>query len=218
MAEGDAPPEGGAKGKGSFFKKNKTTLMIAGGLVVLLLLYLVMRKSSTSSSAPSTASTTAANGGIDPSTGYLYGSAADLAAQGASGATAGVPGPAGPTGATGATGPAASSPDVYNAQGRDLGQYKYGQDELTYLQGNIGSYGITQAEYNDIAAEYQKILKKYGQAAADAFHYGWSGPGKVSTTNSGGSPGPNAMTAKPQPAPVSTKKTVIQPNNTLRTH
>lgn len=228
MAENE-PPEGGtAKKKDTFFKKNKTYLMIAGGMVVLLLLYLVMKKSSGSSAANTSAATTAANGAIDPSTGYLYGSAADLAAQnGASGATSGVPGPAGATGATGPAGSPANTPDVYTSTGRDIGQYKYGQDELTYLQGNIGSYGITQSEYNDVLAKYKAMVAKYGQAAADAYHYGWSGPGKVSTTNSGGGPGPAAIAAlknptvalgSPKPAVISSRKTVVQPSTPTSIH
>jgi|SRR5277367_1848526 len=90
-----------SKGKGSFVEKHKPWLY-GGVAIVLVIIFLLMRHSS--SSASSTPSTTAANSGIDPSTGYLYGSPADIAAQGGSGTTSTIPGPAGSTGATGATG------------------------------------------------------------------------------------------------------------------
>lgn len=72
-----------------------------------------------------------------------------------------------------------SKPDYYNAQGKDVGQYRYGADELSYLQSNIGNFGLTQAEYTDVSNAYAQIVQKYGQGTANDLHYSWIGPGNV---------------------------------------
>jgi hypothetical protein len=72
-----------------------------------------------------------------------------------------------------------SKPDYFNAQGQDLGQYRYGQDELTYLQQNIGNFGLTQAEVTDVDNAYAQVAQQYGQDTANALHYSWIGPGNV---------------------------------------
>jgi hypothetical protein len=107
---------------------------------------------------------------------------------------------------------------VYTAGGRDLGQYKYGQDQLSYILANIGKYGFTQQEYNDVKARYDAIAAQYGQAAADAYHYGWNPNKPVSTTGVGGTPGPSLPAAKPKAAVISTRQTVVQPSTPVRTH
>lgn len=99
MAEEEA-----AKPKGNWFKKNKKFVIVGGVAALLLVLYLFMHKSSANASAANQ-QTVAANGGIDPGTGYLYGSPADLAAMGGAGAYSSVPGPAGAQGPAGPAGP-----------------------------------------------------------------------------------------------------------------
>jgi hypothetical protein len=68
---------------------------------------------------------------------------------------------------------------AYSTSGRDLGEYRYGGDQLSYLKQNIGSFGITQSEYQDVVNAYQKIATSQGSAAANAMHYSWIGPGNV---------------------------------------
>jgi resuscitation-promoting factor RpfA len=95
----------GKKGKGGAFKKYKWWF-IGGGAVLLGIIYVAIKKSNSNSAASTTGNPagTATQSGINPATGYLYGSPADVAASGSSGTVAGTPGPAGATGATGATG------------------------------------------------------------------------------------------------------------------
>lgn len=98
----------GVAAKGGKFQKYKWWI-IGGAIIILLLLFFMLRSKSSSSSqqAANDAATAAQQqSGIDPETGYEYGSAADLAALGASSSSAGTPGPAGATGATGTTGAA----------------------------------------------------------------------------------------------------------------
>lgn len=103
--------DAGKKGKKGV---KKYTWFIVGGIAfVIILIYVAMKKGSGSSGS---SSTTAANTGVDPATGYLYGSPADLAAlNGASSSgssyqsgsgLAGATGPAGPAGPAGPPGPA----------------------------------------------------------------------------------------------------------------
>ncbi|TNC19073.1 hypothetical protein [Amycolatopsis alkalitolerans] len=82
--------------------------------------------------------------------------------------------------------PGSSSPStpthVYNAQGQDLGEYRYGGDQLSYLKSQIGNYGITQSEYNDVVAAFQQVAAQHGVDYANQQHYSWIGPGNVQTT------------------------------------
>lgn len=76
--------------------------IVAGGGLVLVVLFMAVRSANKANSPSATTTNTVPNTGvgssaINPSTGYLYGSPADLAAQGIS--------TVGPTGAQGATGP-----------------------------------------------------------------------------------------------------------------
>ena len=97
--------------KGMLQGKQKWYLI--GGLAIIAVLVLVFVKKSNANANGSAAQTTAANNGINPATGYLYGSPADQAAQG--GGSGGSPGqqgatgPAGPAGATGPAGPAGAT-------------------------------------------------------------------------------------------------------------
>jgi len=77
------------------------------------------------------------------------------------------------------TGSSAAPTDVYNAAGRDLGQYRYGGDELSYIQQNIGKFGFTQSLYNDVLKAYQQVAAKSGVGQANSMHYSWIGPGNV---------------------------------------
>lgn len=112
MADEPAPPpaaDGKKSKKGGGLQKYKW--YIIGGIVVLGILFVAIRSANkasnaTDTSAPSTSDLANMNG-INPGTGYLYGSPADLAAQGA-GSTQ-VPGPPGPAGPAGPAGPPGSS-------------------------------------------------------------------------------------------------------------
>jgi hypothetical protein len=77
---------------GGWVEKHKT-IAYGGMALVLVLLYLFMKKGGSASSAGTTAAgdNTAAQSGIDPATGYLYGSPADMAALGSSGTSASTP-------------------------------------------------------------------------------------------------------------------------------
>src|SRR5215471_18894848 len=71
--------------KGDNFWKKYKWLLIGGLAVVLVMLWFFLRGGSASGSASTASQQTAANNGIDPGTGYLYGSPADIAALGGSG-------------------------------------------------------------------------------------------------------------------------------------
>lgn len=109
MAEAETPPVGGDHGKGKKggFEKHKV-YYIGGGVLVLIVLFLAVRSSNNASNTAATDPTAGTNlAGINPATGYLYGSPADTAAQGGGSTTTGIPGPAGPAGPPGPAGPAA---------------------------------------------------------------------------------------------------------------
>lgn len=80
------------------------------------------------------------------------------------------------------SGSQATPAHVYNNQGQDLGEYRYGGDELSYLKANIGNYGLTQSEVNDVVAAYTQVAQQYGNDYANQQHYSWIGPGNVQTT------------------------------------
>lgn len=71
---------------------------------------------------------------------------------------------------------------VFGSGGRDLGPWKYGQDQITYITQHIGSYGYTQQILNDVQAAYNKVVAKDGAAYANQMHYNWIGPGNVTAT------------------------------------
>src|SRR5690242_11555784 len=108
MAEENPVPPGSAKkGKnGDFVKKYKW--YIIGGVAVVGILFVALRGKGASSGTGSgqSAGDYASQNAINPATGYLYGSPADLAAQGAGSTQTGIPGPQGPAGPAGPPGPA----------------------------------------------------------------------------------------------------------------
>lgn len=104
MAEEEKPPEGGKKtGKGLF--KDKKNWLILGAVVLIGIVFVAIRSANKNAGTGNAGTaTTGAGPAVNPATGYLYGSPADLAAQGASGTVAGPPGPAGPAGPAGPPG------------------------------------------------------------------------------------------------------------------
>lgn len=115
MAEEEKAPEGGGekkKGKGLF--KDKKNLLILGGIVLVGIVFVAIRSANKNAAAngntSAVTSPVGAGSAVNPATGYLYGSPADLAAQGASGTVSGVPGPAGPQGPPGPAGPPGKPP------------------------------------------------------------------------------------------------------------
>lgn len=82
-----------------------------------------------------------------------------------------------PTQTSGA--PASGPPDVFNNQGKDVGNYRFGQDELSYLTQNKGQFGISDQIIGDIQKAYAQISQQKGQGAAGMYHYSWIGPGNV---------------------------------------
>lgn len=100
------PPEPKAGGKNPL--KNKRNLYIGGGVLLLVVVFFAVKSSNAKNAAASQGQTPADASqmmGINPNTGYLYGSPADVAASGSSGTVTGVPGPAGPAGPAGPPGP-----------------------------------------------------------------------------------------------------------------
>lgn len=91
------------KGKksGDFVKKHKW--YIIGGVFVTGVLFFLLSKHS--SGGTQNAEDYASQNAINPATGYLYGSPADIAAQGGSSTQTPVPGPPGPAGPAGPAGP-----------------------------------------------------------------------------------------------------------------
>lgn len=70
-------------------------------------------------------------------------------------------------------------PDQFDPSGKDIGQYRYGADQVSYVIANIGKYGLTQAIADDIQKSYQAMVAKVGAQQADLYHYSWIGPGNV---------------------------------------
>jgi LysM repeat protein len=129
MAEDDKPADTAKKG-GAVFKKYKWWFIGAGGVFLGIIFVAVKKANSATGSTTSAADTTAAQNGINPATGYLYGSPADVAAQGGGGtSTGGVPGPAGPAGPPGQpgvqgfTGPSGAPPIANQAPGMSNNGY-----------------------------------------------------------------------------------------------
>jgi hypothetical protein len=77
----------GKGGSSEYFKKHKAAIL-AVGAGILIAAYFLLRNKGGTAAAATPAATTA---GIDPATGYQYGSPADLAALGASGSQASTP-------------------------------------------------------------------------------------------------------------------------------
>lgn len=108
MAEETPPPAGGEKKKGKGLLKDKKSLYIVGGIALLGVIFIAVRSANKSADQSSGASSQSGLQpsdmmGINPSTGYLYGSPADSAA---SNGEVGPTGPAGPAGPVGPAGPA----------------------------------------------------------------------------------------------------------------
>jgi len=79
---------------------------VLGGLVLLMVIYFAVKRSNQNANSATTNPNTAIQGGIDPASGYLYGSPADIAALGGqSEGVTGSPGPVGPPGPAGPPGP-----------------------------------------------------------------------------------------------------------------
>ncbi len=114
MADEQPPGKGRFGAITAAFKKNKTWFIV-GGVLLLIVIYFAVKRANQSNGNNN--SQIAATGGIDPATGYLYGSPADLSAiSGANNGSApgyagpqGDVGPAGPAGPTGPAGPAGPS-------------------------------------------------------------------------------------------------------------
>ena len=165
--------------------KKRKALAIGIGLAALVLVYLMMK----SKSGSSTASTTAQSSGVpiaptaDVTVPSDQPSLSDLALLLGQMNTS-QPGTAPPTTSTGGG-------DIIK-NGQDIGQYLFGQNELTYLQGLIGqpttatSPGISQSEYNDVLTAFNNYAAQFGQAAANQMHYTWNGPGQVDVVSSQG--------------------------------
>jgi hypothetical protein len=146
-------PKPGDK-KGGKWAKYKWWI-IGGGIVIVLLVFYFVHKSSSSSSTQAGSANSDSN--TDPSTGYPYGSAADLAALGASGtSTGGVPGPAGPTGPSGATG-AIGATGTPGKSDPFHSRWYGGKNAKDDLQKLAESYGMTEASL----VALNPSLKKY---------------------------------------------------------
>lgn len=78
-----------------------------------------------------------------------------------------------------ATPTATGNGDVYGTSGQDLGQYLYGGAQLAYLNQNIGQFGLTQSEVDDVQQAYNQVSGLHGSTAANLMHYSWISPGNV---------------------------------------
>jgi hypothetical protein len=141
-AAGDKPADLKKKKKGGLMAH---PMWLAGaGAVVLVIFWFMARNKSGSSAATQSSAQQASQSGIDPSTGYLYGSPADVAALGGSGSVTATPGPNGPAGPQGPAGPAGPSGKQYQPINLKQAQllWKNGQKPYYYNTSN-GQY--TQA-------------------------------------------------------------------------
>jgi hypothetical protein len=136
-------PKGSAGLKGAF-GKHKWLILGGGGIGIVALFMLMKSKGNAATSATAAQGTAAgtASAGIDPATGYQYGSPADVAALGGSGTATGVgggtgsQGDAGPSGAAGATGATGAT----GAQGNGLVALTFAQAQK--LAGSKGSSSL----------------------------------------------------------------------------
>lgn len=69
--------------------------------------------------------------------------------------------------------------------GRDLGPYMYGQNQLSFIQQNLGQYGYTQGILNDVTNAYNTIAAQLGANAANEAHYSWISPQNVQAIPAG---------------------------------
>lgn len=155
----DAPAShhGPGKGKeapkaagGDKFKKYRPYIIV-GGITVLVIMYFLLKKGGGSSTAAASGQPAQTPNSIDPSTGYMYGSAADIAALGGSGSVtatpgpAGAAGPAGPAGPTGPAGPAGPTGSVpaHVLPSPSMGKYTVRAGDT--LQSVAARYGISVA-------------------------------------------------------------------------
>jgi preprotein translocase subunit SecG len=144
-AAGEKPADLKKKKPGNFLQKH--SMIIAGiAAVVLVIFYFMARNkgSNANSQAAQNAQNLAAGQGINPSTGYLYGSPADIAALNGSGSVTATPGPQGPAGPQG-------PPGKGGPQGKDYQPISLAQARLLWKNGqkpyyyNISTGQYTQA-------------------------------------------------------------------------
>lgn len=181
----DEPKESGAATVTGKDPKKRKALAIGIGLAALVLAYLMLK-----SKSGSTTASTAQTSGVpiaptaDVTVPSDQPSLSDLAMLLGQMNTS-QPGTAPPS-----TTPITGGDNLHN--GQDVGQYLFGQGELTYLQGLIGqaptatSPGVSQQEYNDILNAFNNYTAQFGAAAANNMHYTWNAPGKVDVTSSQG--------------------------------
>lgn len=161
--------EKSAKKGGGILKKYKWWFVV-GAVVLLGIIYVAISKANSATGSGADTASTAASGGINPATGYLYGSPADVAAQGGGGTTTQIPGPVGATGPAGPPGspggldahqlhllhllhlqhvaakqPNVSSPNAVSAHST-MYTVKPG-DNLTKIASNTGAVGGWQSVY-----------------------------------------------------------------------
>lgn len=71
------------------------------------------------------------------------------------------------------------APDVYNSAGENVGQYRFGSDQIHYLQQNLGKNHISPQIISDVQKAYAEIASSQSQGQADQYHYSWIGPSNV---------------------------------------
>lgn len=183
MAEESGPSKGSDAPKGKADPKRQKLIMIGIGVAALLVIYAMM-KGKGSGSGGGTGATT--SGGVTADVAVPSGDVTptDLMAQFATTTQAtqaqllatimnhqGTGMPGGPP-------PAVDGPNMI-VNGKNLGAYDFGMQELQYLGSHIGQFGITQGEVNDVTKSYQSYEAAYGQTAANHVHFSWNSPGKV---------------------------------------
>lgn len=202
-----AAPQGasGASGGGlsawwGRLPRGTKTMVVVGGAVGVVVLYLYMKNRSAAAAAAGTGTqaggaslalpTTSNPGTVSSGGGYLSGAGYSPTPQ----PTASVNLPSGAA----YSGPAAGLGQVLSQlqQGSGpttppkeaipsgtitpSGPYLYGNNEVSWVSQNVGQYGITASEANDVAQAYEKMAAS-NPAQANAVHYTWVGPGNVTT-------------------------------------
>ncbi|MGH7239161.1 MAG: hypothetical protein ACREHG_03735 [Candidatus Saccharimonadales bacterium] len=207
MAEEPSEPTP-VKGKKAHEKDEH--ILIGIGVMTLLVMYYFMRKGTASTSAPATnvvmqpgaapIPQNSYSSGVPQASNYGYGQLASdlqlLQQEIATGIGTMQTTPIAPVTTTGnlpanptpITPVTPIQPSIPPGTETASGPYLYGQSQLDWLKGNVGSYGLSTTEVAQVQHAYDMAVADYGSSAASTYHYSWVGPHNTQVLNAQGQP------------------------------